>query len=91
VVHIGDSTSDGLISPAYIPSRSQRIAGRYAAAGVKSVRTEISGARSIVETLPGQVNGYYTPAGYVARARLIAQALAKAFPEGGHSSGCVVR
>jgi peptidoglycan/LPS O-acetylase OafA/YrhL/lysophospholipase L1-like esterase len=198
VVHIGDSTSDGLISPAYIQRRSQRIAGRYAAAGVRSVRTEISGARSIVETLSGQVNGYdvaqrlvrqgyrgcwvialgtndtanvavgsgvsrmariqrmmaathgqpvlwvdvksllangayaepnmrlwntalraacakypnmrifdwaslarnawfisdgvhYTPAGYVARARLIAQALAKAFPGKGHSNGCVVR
>jgi peptidoglycan/LPS O-acetylase OafA/YrhL/lysophospholipase L1-like esterase len=198
VVHIGDSTSDGLISPAYIPSRSQRIAGRYAAAGVQSVRIEISGARSIVETLPGQVNGHdvaqrlvrqgyrgcwvialgtndtanvaagsgvsraarvqrmmaaihgqpvlwvdvksllasgayaaptmrlwnsalraacakypnmrifdwasqakngwfisdrvhYTPAGYVARARLIARALARAFPSRGRSSGCVVR
>ena len=34
---------------------------------------------------------HYTSAGYAARAQLIAGALAKAFPGGGHSHGCVVR
>jgi hypothetical protein len=56
--HIGDSTSDGLVSRAYLPRRSQRITARYAAVGVKRTWLDISGARSVVETLPGQVNGY---------------------------------
>ena len=30
VVHIGDSTSDGLISPDYLPDPRQRIAAQYA-------------------------------------------------------------
>jgi hypothetical protein len=34
---------------------------------------------------------HYTPAGYAARARLIARALARAFPRGGHSAGCLMR
>ena len=33
---------------------------------------------------------HYSSAGYAERAQLIAQALAKAFPQTGHSSGCVV-
>ena len=33
---------------------------------------------------------HFTSPGYAARARLIAQALGKAFPTGGHSAGCVV-
>ena len=58
VAHIGDSTSVDLISPLDIPSRSQRLGARYAAVGVRHVRIDASGGRSIVETLPGQVNGY---------------------------------
>jgi peptidoglycan/LPS O-acetylase OafA/YrhL/lysophospholipase L1-like esterase len=58
VAHIGDSTSEGMISPAYLPDPSQRLAAQYAGVGVRAVQTEISGARSVVETLPGQVNGY---------------------------------
>ena len=197
VTHIGDSTSDGLVSPEYLPNPAKRIAAQYHDVGVGSVRWDISGARSVVEVLPGQVNGYnaaqaiyrsgfrgcwvialgtndtadvavgsnvglmarigrmmaaahgepvmwvnlrsllasgpyseanmvtwdntllkacakypnmrvfnwaalaktkwyisdgvhFTSAGYAARARLIAQALARAFPKAGHSSGCVV-
>jgi len=33
---------------------------------------------------------HYTSAGYAARSRMIARALAMAFPFGGQSSGCVV-
>jgi lysophospholipase L1-like esterase len=33
---------------------------------------------------------HYTPAGYAARAHLIAAALARAFPRSGSSAGCVV-
>jgi peptidoglycan/LPS O-acetylase OafA/YrhL len=58
VAHIGDSTSDGLISSDYLPDPAQRIAAQYADVGVRRVRFAISGARSVVEGLPGQVNGY---------------------------------
>jgi len=58
VAHIGDSTSDGLVSPAYLPKPGERIAARYEDVGVSKVVTDISGARSVVEVLPGQVNGY---------------------------------
>ncbi|HUY46316.1 MAG TPA: acyltransferase family protein [Streptosporangiaceae bacterium] len=58
VAHIGDSTSEGMISPDYLPNPAQRIPAQYGDVGVSSVRTDISGARSVVETLPGQVNGY---------------------------------
>src|SRR5580658_610475 len=58
VAHIGDSTSDGLVSPDYLPNPAQRIIARYEDVGVQTVVTDISGARSVVEVLPGQVNGY---------------------------------
>ena len=58
VAHIGDSTSDGLISPLYLPKPGERITARYEDVGVRSVVTDISGARSVVEVLPGQVNGF---------------------------------
>ena len=57
VVHLGDSTSDGLVSPSYL-AKPERIAAQYADVGVRSVITDISGARSVVEVLPGEVNGY---------------------------------
>jgi hypothetical protein len=58
VAHIGDSTSVGLLSPASLPRRAQRLPARYAAVGVTQLRVDASGGRSIVEKLPGQVNGY---------------------------------
>ena len=57
VVHLGDSTSDGLVSSDYLPDPRQRIIARYEDVGVLSVRTNIVGARSVYETLPGTVNG----------------------------------
>jgi len=56
VVHIGDSTSEGLVSHNYLPKRSDRIEARYAHVGVKTQHMEISGATSIVETLQGGTN-----------------------------------
>jgi len=56
VVHIGDSTSEGLVSHDYLPKRSDRIEARYASVGVKTEHMEISGATSIVEALPGGTN-----------------------------------
>jgi peptidoglycan/LPS O-acetylase OafA/YrhL len=58
VVHIGDSTSDGLVSPDYLPDPRQRIAAQYAQVGATRLITEISGGRSIVETTGGQQNAY---------------------------------
>ncbi|HUC58126.1 MAG TPA: acyltransferase family protein [Streptosporangiaceae bacterium] len=58
VVHIGDSTSEGMIMTDYIPDAALRLQAQYHDVGVKHVITEISGARSIVEVLPGQTNGY---------------------------------
>jgi len=58
VAHIGDSTSDGLVSASYLPNAKDRIAARYEGVGVQTVVTDVSGARSVVEALPGQVNGY---------------------------------
>jgi len=58
VVHIGDSTSDGLISAAYLPKKWERITAQYKRVGVQHVHLEISGARSIVETWEGQSNAH---------------------------------
>lgn len=62
VVHIGDSTSVGLVDPAYIAEPTLRIDAQYARVGVTDFRNEISGARSTVETLPGQDNAYQVAA-----------------------------
>ena len=56
VVDVGDSTSEGLTSPSYLPNPKQRIEARYAAVGATIQHYEISGARSIVETYEGQPN-----------------------------------
>jgi len=58
VVHIGDSTSDGLISPDYLPNPRRRIGAQYARVGVTRFIPEISGGTSIVETSSGQANAY---------------------------------
>ena len=58
VVHIGDSTSVGLISPTILPDPADRVDAQYRRVGVTDPRMEISGARSIVERLPGQSNAY---------------------------------
>jgi peptidoglycan/LPS O-acetylase OafA/YrhL len=58
VVHIGDSTSDGLISSAYLPDAAQRIPARYAQIGVTSVHMEVVGGTSIVEEYDSQPNAY---------------------------------
>ena len=56
VVHVGDSTSVGLMSSSYLPDPRDRIDARYRAVGVRAVRTDILGARSIVERYKGQPN-----------------------------------
>ena len=56
VVHIGDSTSDGLFSNDYLPNKSQQIPAQYADVGVKTTIDKVVGATSVVESLPGTPN-----------------------------------
>jgi peptidoglycan/LPS O-acetylase OafA/YrhL len=56
VVHIGDSTSEGLISADYEPNPANRIPARYADVGIKHSIMKIVGATSVVESLPGTPN-----------------------------------
>jgi peptidoglycan/LPS O-acetylase OafA/YrhL len=58
VVHIGDSTSEGLISADYEPNPANRITARYADVGVKKSIMKIVGATSVVESLPGTPNAF---------------------------------
>jgi hypothetical protein len=58
VLHIGDSTSEGLISRDYLPNKARRLAARFHDVGVQRTYTFIEGATSIVETLPGTINAY---------------------------------
>jgi peptidoglycan/LPS O-acetylase OafA/YrhL/lysophospholipase L1-like esterase len=56
VVHLGDSTSEGLDSAEYLPLEGQRIPARYEEVGVKEVIMQVSGARSIEEQFEGEPN-----------------------------------
>jgi hypothetical protein len=56
VVHVGDSTSLGLMDPNYLPNPKDRIDSQYRRVGAKNVQTDILGARSIVEHYKGQPN-----------------------------------
>ena len=54
VAYIGDSTSEGMVLPSYLPKAKQRLDAQYARVGATEQYFEISGARSIVETLSQQ-------------------------------------
>ena len=56
VVHVGDSTSVGLMDPNYLPRKKDRITSQYKKVGVRDPDTDIRGARSIVERYHGQPN-----------------------------------
>ena len=58
IVHIGDSTSVGLTSSDYLPDVSKQSPAQYQAVGVTTPRMEISGGRSILETVGQQQNAY---------------------------------
>jgi peptidoglycan/LPS O-acetylase OafA/YrhL len=49
VVHVGDSTSIGLMSSAYQPNKKNWVDAQYRKVGVSDVEIDISGARSVVE------------------------------------------
>ncbi|MGE5408851.1 MAG: acyltransferase family protein [Syntrophothermus sp.] len=67
VVHIGDSTSEGLDSPEYLPVKSQRIENRYNEVGVRQVHMEVQGARSIEERFEEQPNAQEVAEAYKAQ------------------------
>jgi peptidoglycan/LPS O-acetylase OafA/YrhL len=58
VVYIGDSTSEGMVMPSYLPDPAQRLNAQLARVGATTQYIEISGARSTIETLSGQTNAY---------------------------------
>jgi hypothetical protein len=58
VAHIGDSTSVGMVSPQWLPDQAQRLAAQYRDVGARHTKIDASGGRSIVEQMPGQINGY---------------------------------
>jgi peptidoglycan/LPS O-acetylase OafA/YrhL len=66
VVHIGDSTSEGLDNAEYLPIESQRIPARYAEVGAKEVHMEVQGATSIEERFEGNPNAQEVAAAWKA-------------------------
>jgi peptidoglycan/LPS O-acetylase OafA/YrhL len=56
VVHIGDSTSEGLVSSEYLPDPQQLISAQYARVGATTQHLEVAGARSIYENFEGEAN-----------------------------------
>jgi peptidoglycan/LPS O-acetylase OafA/YrhL len=66
VVHIGDSTSEGLDSAEYLPDPKERIENRYHEVGVKEVHMEVEGARSIEERFEGEPNAQEVAAAWKA-------------------------
>lgn len=66
VVHIGDSTSEGLDNAEYLPQEGERIPARYAEVGVKETHMEVTGATSIEERYEGQPNAQEVAAAWKA-------------------------
>jgi peptidoglycan/LPS O-acetylase OafA/YrhL len=56
VIHIGDSTSEGLVSTEYLPDPSDLISAQYTRVGAIVQHLEVSGARSIYENFEGLPN-----------------------------------
>jgi peptidoglycan/LPS O-acetylase OafA/YrhL len=56
VIHIGDSTSEGLVSDEYLPDPTQLISAQYTRVGATTQHLEVSGARSIYENFEGLPN-----------------------------------
>ncbi|WP_436795813.1 acyltransferase family protein [Actinospongicola halichondriae] len=50
VVHVGGSTSLGLVSSVYIPDEDQQISAQYARIGATTQHYEIAGGRAIIES-----------------------------------------
>ncbi|MBV9594831.1 MAG: acyltransferase, partial [Actinobacteria bacterium] len=50
VVHIGDSTSEGMISPSYLADPALRLDAQYARVGVTKQNLQVVGGTSVLET-----------------------------------------
>jgi peptidoglycan/LPS O-acetylase OafA/YrhL len=66
VVHIGDSTSEGLDNPEYLPEENLRSPARYMEVGAKEVHMEVQGATSIEERFEGMPNAQEVAAAWKA-------------------------
>ncbi|HET8814903.1 MAG TPA: acyltransferase family protein [Solirubrobacterales bacterium] len=66
VVHIGDSTSEGLDNAEYLPNEGQRIPARYTEVGAKEVYMAVQGATSIEERFEGEPNAQEVAAAWKA-------------------------
>jgi len=66
IVHIGDSTSEGLDNAEYLPQEGQRIPARYAEVGATEVHMEVTGATSIEEQFEGNPNAQEVAAAWKA-------------------------
>ena len=64
VIHIGDSTSEGLVSAEYLPDPDQLISAQYARVGATTQHLEVSGARSIYENFEGLPNAQEVAEGW---------------------------
>jgi hypothetical protein len=53
-----------MVSPQWLPDKAQRLAAQYRDVGVRQARIDASGGRSIVEQMPGQINGYRVATGW---------------------------
>jgi hypothetical protein len=53
-----------MVSPQSLPDLAQRLAAQYHDVGVRRTWIDASGGRSIVEQLPGQLNGYRVATGW---------------------------
>ncbi|MGZ3454230.1 MAG: acyltransferase family protein [Polyangiales bacterium] len=58
LIHVGDSTSLGLISSRYLPDPEDRLEARYRSVGVDDFIGEIAGGRAIVEKYNNNVSAY---------------------------------
>ncbi|MST34177.1 SGNH/GDSL hydrolase family protein [Acidimicrobiaceae bacterium USS-CC1] len=58
IAHIGDSTSESLVSSNYLPDPAQRLGAQYARVGATHSIMRIQGGTSVVETIGGQPNAY---------------------------------
>ena len=66
VVHIGDSTSEGLDDAEYLPVEAQRIPARYVEVGAREVHMEVQGATSIEERFESMPNAQEVAAAWKA-------------------------
>jgi hypothetical protein len=57
VAYMGDSTSEGMDSPLYLPDPAQRLDAQYRDVGVRNVSASIAGANSVASALSGAATG----------------------------------